>query len=90
MSERKPPKEAFVQWYGDPEFQETPNIPPPEGANIMWQDEQIYDNDIRYIREDLVMVGWQCQNLLCGDVLFGPNKPTTCWCGGDLVLATEE
>ena len=48
----------------------------------------MFDHDVRYIREDLVMVGWKCQNPDCGEVLFGPSKPDTCHCGGDLVLAS--
>ena len=88
MSKMPLPKEVWLQWYGDL-FKEDELIEPPHDAEITWCSEEVFDHDVRYIREDLVMIGWKCQNPDCGEVLFGPNKPDTCHCGGELVLATE-
>ena len=44
---------------------------------------------LHYIREDLVMVGWKCQNSDCGEVEFEP-KQVHCHCGGELVLVQRE
>ena len=49
MSERQPPKTLYIQWYGD---QDEPLEEPPYGSEVSWCQEQIWNHDVRYVRDD--------------------------------------
>ena len=49
MSDRQPPKDLYLQWYGD---QDEPLEEPPYGSEVSWCQEQIWNHDVRYVRVD--------------------------------------
>lgn len=47
MNERTPPKELYLQWYGDQPVSDL--MPPKLGVEISWCDDRVYPGDVKYV-----------------------------------------